>query len=177
MATALDVAPGHAPPLRVPRARVAPTNMYYNVQVAGVRLGDVDLPFSAAAWEAGYGTILDSGTTFSFVPLETAAALEAELRRVVAAGGWQEVRRAPFKLCFATCALLASPRSTVHCRHSLQCQRVRRGSDAGLLLDMPSHTGHVCQRHVPCLHIEWRSTCSAGTAYPLSTRSPACCPT
>jgi hypothetical protein len=74
--------------------------MYYNVQVLGLRLGNTPLTFSAANWEASYGTIVDSGTTFSFLPLDTVLSFEAHLHHILHNAKLQLVKQPPFRLCF-----------------------------------------------------------------------------
>jgi hypothetical protein len=76
--------------------------MYYNVRVLGLRLGDSALAFRAADWEASFGTILDSGTTFSFLPLQTVVSFEAQLRQSFRAANLLVVKRPFFRLCFQT---------------------------------------------------------------------------
>ena len=93
-----------AAPLRVPRTRTFKRNMYYNVAVAGLALGDTALEFESQEWEAGYGTVLDSGTTFSFVPKRTAAHLRTELYTLAESQGFPVVPVPGYDLCFQSCA-------------------------------------------------------------------------
>lgn len=52
-------------PVKIPRSRQAP---YYNVLMKGMRLGGEDLNLDLLPFERSYGTILDSGTTFTYLP-------------------------------------------------------------------------------------------------------------
>eukprot|EP00892_Ulva_mutabilis_P012167 jgi/Ulvmu1/9322/UM050_0071.1 len=63
---------GQLPPaIAATRSRAAP---YYNVNVEGLRFGDELLNIDLSALEQGYGTIVDSGTTFTYLPSQAHAA-------------------------------------------------------------------------------------------------------
>lgn len=99
-----DLTPTLPPPLRVPRTHISPANFFYNIPISAISLAGQSLPVSVPDFEAGYGAILDSGTTFTFLPSETALAFERQLVLVVQAAGFKRVRGLSSRLCFATFA-------------------------------------------------------------------------
>ena len=95
----------------VPRARVSNGNMYYNVQLAGVALGTHALHFDPSAFEQLTGTVLDSGTTFSFFPTNTARAFLQRVRSLMAQAAFSAVTvPGAAGACFETCDAAAYPR-------------------------------------------------------------------
>lgn len=60
-----DVLTALPPPITTPRSRVAP---FYNVHLSGMGFGDEQLDIDLGPFEQSYGTIIDSGTTFTYLP-------------------------------------------------------------------------------------------------------------
>jgi Xylanase inhibitor C-terminal len=79
-------------------------NMFYNVAVTGVSLGPSEVSFSGAAWDGSYGTVLDSGTTFSYLPATSAASFQEMLEDVARGAGFGEIAVAGYGFCFRACA-------------------------------------------------------------------------
>jgi hypothetical protein len=90
------------PPIQVPRTHISDTNFFYNIPISAISLGGHDLPVSVPDFEAGYGALLDSGTTFTFLPSKTALAFERQLVLLVKQAGFKRVRGLPSRFCFAT---------------------------------------------------------------------------
>lgn len=62
-----DVLTALPPPITTPRSRVAP---FYNVHLTGIGFGKELLDIDLKPFEQSYGTIIDSGTTFTYFPTE-----------------------------------------------------------------------------------------------------------
>jgi Xylanase inhibitor C-terminal len=67
-------------PIITPRSRIAP---FYNVHISGVSLGKERLDIDLAPFEQSYGTIIDSGTTFTYLPSAAYKQVSAAVVRTV----------------------------------------------------------------------------------------------
>lgn len=92
---------------QLPRAAAAPRSRstpFYNVLIQGVKFGEELLNVDLAAMERGYGTIVDSGTTFSYLPTQAHAAFVGAFADAASDLGyslqWDELGTH----CFASCA-------------------------------------------------------------------------
>ena len=93
-------------PITVPRVRVG-RNMYYTIQVAELALGGKRI--TTAGMDSGQGTLLDSGTTFTYLPRGVARAFHAELRKWAQLKGYPDFdSKGSYDFCFQSCAAFCS---------------------------------------------------------------------
>lgn len=58
---------------------------YYSVKLKGLRVGDDDLNMPATVFDQGYGTVLDSGTTFVYLPTQAYQSFARAVRKAATA--------------------------------------------------------------------------------------------
>lgn len=68
--------------------RMSPGNPYYRVQLNGIAVGGLPLNADLSGFSTGYGTVLDSGTTFLYFPTAAYSAFEMAVRVAAASKGF-----------------------------------------------------------------------------------------
>lgn len=105
-----DVLTALPPPITTPRSRLAP---FYNVQISGIAFGEQQLDIDLAPFEKSYGTIIDSGTTFTYLPSDAYQALaQAFVASVEGIGLSVMMEESVGTYCFVAC--VASLLSIIH---------------------------------------------------------------
>uniref|UniRef100_A0A7S1WZC5 Peptidase A1 domain-containing protein n=1 Tax=Tetraselmis chuii TaxID=63592 RepID=A0A7S1WZC5_9CHLO len=64
---------------------------YYNINLHALSIGPDKLKVPENEWTKGYGTVLDSGTTFSYIPREAFSALKSAVSKHAALKGLNKV--------------------------------------------------------------------------------------
>lgn len=109
-----DVLSALPPPIATPRSRVAP---FYNVHLSGINLGKEQLDIDFTPFEQSYGTILDSGTTFTYLPSEAYKTFsDAFVKAVEATGRKVMMEESVGTYCFVACVPLLSCKQAWICR-------------------------------------------------------------
>lgn len=87
-----------------PRSRDSP---FYNLHIEGIKFGEEALNIDHAAMELSYGTIVDSGTTFTYLPSRVHAAFVGAFSDALAGLGYSLHEDAIGNHCFTSCVLQA----------------------------------------------------------------------
>lgn len=77
--------------LWTPLIEASQFSSFYNVDIKGLSVGDEDIMVSPSVYKEGYGSVLDSGTTFTLLPTPAFKAVLSEIEAVAEKSGLPKV--------------------------------------------------------------------------------------